>query len=81
MGCRILSIIKQEGINCLPCDRVNLDIERFAEYRDSDEHPAEIPFERPLLSTSKKRIIESESRTYFFAKVQAKLSVQFSQGI
>jgi hypothetical protein len=55
---RILSIIRREGLQCLPCDRVNLDIERFAEYRDSDEHPAEIPFERPGLSTDKKKIVE-----------------------
>ncbi len=62
MGKQILSIMKQEGFNCLPCDRINLDIERFAEYRDSDEHPADVPFERPQLSTSKKRIEENGRR-------------------
>jgi hypothetical protein len=27
----ILSLIKKEGIECLPCDRINLDLERFSE--------------------------------------------------
>ena len=62
MGKPILSIIKQEGFNCLPCERLNLDIERFAEYRDSDEHPADVPFERPQLATSNKKIDESDRR-------------------
>ncbi len=62
MGKPILSIIQQEGFRCLPCDRINLDVERFAEYRDSDEHPAEVPFERPQLATSKKRIDENDRR-------------------
>jgi hypothetical protein len=59
---RILKVIndqvKNQGISCLPCDLVNLDIERFTEYRDSDEHPAEVPFERPVLTTQKKKIVQ-----------------------
>lgn len=60
MAKRILAIIKQEakGFECLPCERINLDIERFSEYRDSDEHPAESPFEFPPLKTGKKEVIE-----------------------
>jgi hypothetical protein len=62
MGKTILSIVKEGGFRCLPCERVNLDIERFTEYRDSDEHPAEVPFERPELSSSKKKVDESDRR-------------------
>lgn len=53
---RILSIIKHEGLQCLPCERINLDIEHFIEYQDSDEHPADIQFERPPLATNRKKI-------------------------
>ena len=62
MAKRVLSIIKCEskGFECLPCERLNLDIERFSEYRDSDEHPAETPFENPPLKTSKKAIVEAQ---------------------
>lgn len=53
----ILDIVKHAGIDCLACDRVNLDIARFAEYRDSDEHPAEALFERPPLPGNRKRVV------------------------
>ena len=55
----ILAIINESGsehFKCLPCDRVNLDFGQFAEYQDSDEHPAEEPFERPRLQAAKKRV-------------------------
>lgn len=59
MSKRILSIIRNESeFQCLPCDRINLDIERFSEYRDSDEHPAQEPFESPPIHTSKKAVKE-----------------------
>jgi len=56
----ILEIIQSEsqGIKYLPCERLNLDYEQFSEYQDSDEHPAECPFERPRLPRAKKRICE-----------------------
>lgn len=44
------------GFECLPCERINLDIERFREYRDSYEHPAETLFEFPALKIGKKRV-------------------------
>ncbi len=53
---RILSIMEKEGLQCLPCERISLDFERFVEYRDSDEHPVDTFFERPRLSTPKKKI-------------------------
>lgn len=61
MAKRVLSIIKQEakGFECLPCERINLDIERFSEYRDSYEHPAETSFESPALKAGTKRVIEA----------------------
>lgn len=43
----ILSILQKEGLKCLRCDQINLDYERFTEYKDSDEHPADHVFERP----------------------------------
>ena len=62
MAKKVISIIKEkaEGFACLPCERINLDIERFSEYRDSDEHPAETPFETPILNTKKRKVIERE---------------------
>lgn len=45
---RILSVIKRESnIPCLACGQMRLDHQRFVEYGDADEHPAESPFERP----------------------------------
>lgn len=55
---KILSIIKKEGLQCLPCERINLDFERFYEYRESDEHPAEALFERPIPSSLKHKVNE-----------------------
>jgi len=37
--------IKGEGVECLPCERVNLDKQRFSEYIDSEEHKAGDIFE------------------------------------
>lgn len=59
---RILSILNKEGIRCLPCERLSLDADRFSEYKDSDEHPAEEPFERPTLHSGRKRVIEIDKR-------------------
>jgi hypothetical protein len=56
---KVLSIIReQSSLDCLPCDRVSLDYGQFTEYQDSDEHPAERPFEHPALKASRKRIDE-----------------------
>lgn len=48
---RIIDIINdtigQDGIECLPCERINLDYERYSEYRDSSEHKASDLFEHP----------------------------------
>lgn len=44
---RILSVLDTPSFKVLPCSPLNLDMERFSEYRDSDAHPAEEPFERP----------------------------------
>lgn len=55
---RILSILKDEGFRCLPCNPMNLDGERFVEYQDSDEHPAYEPFERPACARGKRVVRE-----------------------
>lgn len=55
---RIIDVINGEDFHCLPCVPLNLDVERFSEYRDSDEHPAEAPFERPPLAKAKKTVDE-----------------------
>lgn len=39
--------IRQEDAECLPCDRIYLDYDRHREYLESEEHPAEDPFENP----------------------------------
>lgn len=56
----ILSIIKDEakGFLCLPCERLNLDADRFSEYRDSDDHPAEALFENPPLGAAQRPVPE-----------------------
>lgn len=45
--------IKQDGVRCLPCEKRNLDYERFTEYRDSEEHKATDLFEYPPPITKK----------------------------
>jgi hypothetical protein len=58
----VLSIIQEKtSLKCLPCDRINLDYGQFSEYQDSDEHPAEEPFERPALVSAKRRVEEAPS--------------------
>lgn len=54
----IRKTLRRSGFDCLPCVSLNLDVERFVEYQDSDEHPAEIPFERPALKSGKTRVKE-----------------------
>ena len=51
MAKRIIEKIKElvPDLDLLPCDRVNLDSDRFKEYKDSDEHPAQAQFETPPL--------------------------------
>lgn len=81
---RILPLITKAGIKCLPCDRLSLDIERFMEYKDSDDHPAEMPFERNAsayrkckvdafegknISTILKYFLDGSRRTYKVADV------------
>jgi len=39
--------IKRPGVECLPCDRVNLDYDRHREYAESEEHQATDLFENP----------------------------------
>lgn len=43
----VLKVMQDLGLRCLPCEPVNLDVERFIEYRDSEEHPTAQPFEYP----------------------------------
>lgn len=53
--------IKSETVACLSCERINLDYERFQEYRDSEEHKTTSLFEypRPKTRTIKIRQIDS----------------------
>jgi hypothetical protein len=56
---RILSVIRaKSSLDCLPCDRVNLDYGNFGDYQDAGEHPAERPFERPPLPANRRDITE-----------------------
>jgi len=58
---RILSVIrKKSSLECLPCDRLNLDFGNYGEYQDNDQQPPERPFEHPCLSTLRKRVPERE---------------------
>lgn len=43
----VLSIMDDLGIRCLAGEHVDLDIARFHEYQDSDEHPVQSIFEYP----------------------------------
>jgi hypothetical protein len=52
----ILSIVKGLNIECLSSEAFNLDYERFAEYRDAEEHPAQEPFETPPLTDGRRRL-------------------------
>jgi len=54
----IIKLFRDEGVQCLSCERLNLDRESFVDYRDSDEHPAEVAFERPPMRTSRRRVAE-----------------------
>jgi hypothetical protein len=57
----ILGVMKQTGIHCLACEPVNLDVERFAEYRDGDEHPVAELFETPKPSTHTVKVAQLDS--------------------
>jgi hypothetical protein len=52
----ILSVFKQEGLDCLPCDPLNLDLPRFDEYRDAAEHTADAIFESLPPQSDRRRI-------------------------
>jgi len=54
---KILSVIRaKSSLECLPCDRVNLDYGNFGDYQDAGEHPAERPFEHPTAPRHNKLI-------------------------
>ena len=55
---KILSILKEENFDILPGELLTLGYEHFNEYKDSDIHPAEEPFERPKLLKNKKKVDE-----------------------
>jgi hypothetical protein len=56
---KILSVIRaKSSLECLPCDRVNLDYGNFGDYQDAGEHPAERPFEHPTGPAGERRIAE-----------------------
>ncbi|HHV61427.1 MAG TPA: hypothetical protein GXX51_02140 [Firmicutes bacterium] len=55
---RILSVLEREGLRCVQYEPLSLDINPFVEYQDSDEHPAEMLFERPAIQAGKKRVNE-----------------------
>ena len=56
---RVLQVLKESGLDCLSCEAFNLDYDRFQHYRDRDEHPAEKPFEDPLLEQGRRRLDET----------------------
>jgi hypothetical protein len=56
---RILDVFRREGVTCFG-ERHNLDGERFVDYQDSQEHPAEVPFEKPVLGVHHKRVADLE---------------------
>ncbi len=59
---RILSVIRaKSSLECLPCDRVNLDFGNFGDYQDAGEHPAERQFERPPLPANRRDLTEVPS--------------------
>ena len=58
MGKFCRSIGTKSSLECLPCDRVNLDFGNFGDYQDAGEHPAERPFEHPTVPTGKRAIAE-----------------------
>jgi hypothetical protein len=55
---RITSILKNAGIECISSECINLDVRRFAEYQDSDEHPAQDLFECPVPKSPRIQINE-----------------------
>lgn len=59
---KILSVIRaNSSLECLPCDRVNLDYGSFGDYQDAGQHPAERPFEHPTVPTGRRYIAEVPS--------------------
>jgi len=55
----ILSIIKKKAsFECLSSEAFNLDYERFAEYRDANEHQAQEPFETPPVTGGSRVLAE-----------------------
>lgn len=49
--------IRQGDVECLPCDRVNLDYDRGRDYLDSEEHRANDLFEDPLPTNGRTLLI------------------------
>lgn len=43
---KVLSVLADHKLNCLPCERINLDWGQNGEYKDSNERLADIPFEQ-----------------------------------
>jgi hypothetical protein len=56
---RIITILREHSIECLPNERFNLDVEMFPENGEEHRFPKQVLFENPELKSGKKRVDET----------------------
>ena len=61
---RVISVLRDSGIECLPNERFTLDVEMFPENGAEHDFPKQVRFENPELKNGKKRIRETETSMF-----------------
>ena len=61
---RVISIFRENNIECLPNERFTLDVDMFPENGEEHKFPKQVRFENPELRSGKKRIQETETSMF-----------------
>lgn len=61
---RVISILRENHIECLPNERFTLDVDMFPENGEEHKFPKHVCFEKPELKDGKKRIHETETSMF-----------------
>jgi len=63
---RLISILRESNIDCLPNERFTLDVQMFPENGEEHSFPKQVMFERPKLENGKKPVPEAQDSMFHF---------------
>jgi len=63
---RVIRVLRENNIDCLPNERFTLDVGMFPEGGEEHTFPKQVLFEKPILSEGKKPVVESPTSLFRF---------------